>query len=81
MALAKDVLTMLRPEGGWIVTGNEYEGIEFISCEPITKQEFLNGFVTAEIWLADQEKKQVANKAALLAKLGITAEEAALLLA
>jgi hypothetical protein len=81
MATARDVLTMLIPNGGWIVTGNDYKGIQFIACDPISEKEFLDGFAAADKWLKDQEKKQIADKAALLAKLGITADEAALLLA
>jgi hypothetical protein len=81
MARADQVLTMLIPSGGWIATGDEYEGIQFIDCEPITKAQFTAGFEQYDAWKAKQDAKAVADKAALLAKLGITADEAALLLA
>jgi hypothetical protein len=80
MARADQVLTMLIPSGGWIATGDEYEGIQFIDCEPITNGEFTAGFDQYDAWKSKQDAKAVADKAALLAKLGITADEAALLL-
>ena len=80
MARADEVLTMLISNGGWIATGDEYEGIEFISCEPITKTEFEAGFAQFDAWKAEQEAQAATDKAALLARLGITADEAKLLL-
>jgi hypothetical protein len=75
-----DVLAMLIPTGGWAITGNDYEGIQFIECEPITKAQFEAGFAQYDAWKAEQDSKAKADKAALLAKLGITADEARLLL-
>jgi hypothetical protein len=80
MARADEVLSMLIPNGGWIATGNEYEGIQFLDCEPITKAQFTAGFAQYDAWKAKQEEQVINDKAALLTKLGITAEEAALLL-
>ncbi len=71
---------MLIPTGGWAITGNDYEGIQFIECEPITKAQFEAGFAQYDAWKAEQDSKAKADKAALLAKLGITADEARLLL-
>ena len=31
------VLEMLIPEGGYIITGDNYEGIQFLECEQISK--------------------------------------------
>jgi len=80
MAHGGQVLEMLIPNGGWYISGNEYEGIEFLECEPITKAEFLAGFAKYDAWKSEQDAKAAADKAALLAKLGITADEAKLLL-
>jgi hypothetical protein len=80
MARANEVLTMLIPNGGWIATGDEYEGIEFLDCEPITKKQFTDGFAKYDNWKAKQDSDAASNKAALLTKLGITSEEAVLLL-
>ena len=80
MATARDVLTMLIPDGGWIITGNEYEGIQFISCDPITEKEFKDGFAKVDAWLAGETIKKDADRKVILDRLGITAEEAAILL-
>lgn len=80
MATGSDVLTMLIPNGGWVITGDEYSGINFIDCDSISEADFKAGFATADQWLADQAKAKADAKSALLVKLGITAEEAALLL-
>jgi hypothetical protein len=79
MATGAEVLGMLIPNG-WVITGDDYEGIQFIDCEPITKEEFEAGFAQYDAWKAEQDSKAAADKAALLAKLGITADEARLLL-
>lgn len=80
MATSTEVLGMLIPNGGYVLVGDKYEGIEFIECEPITKAEFEAGFAQYDAWKAEQEAKAAADKAALLTKLGITADEAKLLL-
>ena len=80
MAQGCDVLEMLLPNGGWYISGDEYEGIQFLECEPITKAQFEAGFAQYDAWKAEQNAKATADKAALLAKLGITADEAKLLL-
>jgi hypothetical protein len=80
MATGSDVLNMLIPNGGWVISGDEFEGIQFIGCDPITKEQFLAGFTKADKFMADKLKAQEIAKAALLTKLGITAEEAVLLL-
>lgn len=80
MATSKDVLGMLIPNGGYVHIGEDYDGIQFLECEPITKAEFEAGFAQYDAWKAEQDTKAEADKAALLAKLGITADEAKLLL-
>jgi hypothetical protein len=80
MATSGQVLKMLIPNGGWYNVGDDYEGITFLECEPITKAQFEAGFAQYDAWKAEQDAKATADKAALLAKLGITADEAKLLL-
>ena len=80
MATSIQVLGMLIPNGGYVQTGTEFEGIEFLECEPITKKQYLDGFAQYDAWKAEQETTKAAEKTALLAKLGITADEAKLLL-
>jgi hypothetical protein len=80
MAKGSDVLGMLIPQGGWVITGDEYEGIQFLECEPITKKQFEAGFARFDALKTEQEAKKASDKTALLERLGITADEAALLL-
>jgi hypothetical protein len=80
MAKSDEVLTMLVPEGGWVVKGEGYENIIFLECEPITKEQFEAGFAQYDVLKAQQDADKATAKAALLDRLGITAEEATLLL-
>ena len=78
MATSTDVLRMLFPNGGWTSTGETYEGITFLECEPITKAQFEAGFAQYDAWKAEQEAKAEADKAAAQAKLaalGLTADD------
>lgn len=73
-----DVVHFLIPQGGWIMNGFEYEGIQFIECEPITKKEFEDGFKKYESWLIEQAEAKAAKKAAAeakLAALGLDADD------
>lgn len=78
MAKGSDVLTMLIPDGGWVISGDDFDGIQFLECEPITKAEFEAGFVQYDAWKAQQDAaKAVAKQAAeaKLAALGLTADD------
>ena len=78
MAKGSEVLKMLIPDGGWVITGNDYEGIQFLECEPITKAEFEAGFAQYDAWQAEQDAAQTAAKTAAhakLAALGLTVED------
>jgi hypothetical protein len=80
MAKGSDVLSLLIPQGGWAITGDDFEGIQFIDCKPITKKQFEDGFAQYDTWKTQQDLSNATAKAALLSRLGITAEEAQLLL-
>ena len=80
MSKSSDVLQLLIPTGGWATSGHDYEGVTFIDCEPITKAQFDKGVVDYEAWIAAKEAKAATDKIQLLDKLGITADEAKLLL-
>jgi len=80
MASGGEVLSMLLPNGGWYISGDDYEGIEFLECEPITKAQYDAGFAQYDAWKAEQDATKATAKAELLERLGITADEAKLLL-
>jgi hypothetical protein len=80
MTKGYEVLAMLIPQGGWVISGDNYEDIQFLECSPITKEEFEAGFAQVESDKAYNAQIKAEAKAGLLARLGITAEEAELLL-
>ncbi len=70
MAKAADVLGMLRPNGGYVQVGDDYEGITFEpSCEPLSKEEYLAGFAAYDAWKAEKDAEKAAAKSAAQAKL------------
>ena len=78
MATGAEVLEMLLPAGGWILTGNDYEGIEFLECAPITKAQFTAGFAQYDAWKAAQDAQMAVDKTNATAKLealGLTADD------
>jgi hypothetical protein len=78
MANIADVLTMLIPNGGYIASGDDYEGIQFVECEPITKAKFTAGFAQWDAWKANEDAKAQAAEDAAQAKLqalGLTTDD------
>lgn len=75
-----EIVSFLRPNGGWVIQGDEYEGITFIEAQPFTKAEFEATKPKVEAAKTKLEAEKQAKKQALLDRLGITEEEARLLL-
>jgi hypothetical protein len=81
MAKGGEVLSMLIPTGGWVITADDFDSIRYDEgVTPITKKQFTDGFAAFDTWKAQQDQAKATEKAALLDRLGITAEEATLLL-
>ena len=81
MAKGSDVLLMLIPTGGWVITGDDFDSIQYDEgVTPLSKKEFLDGFNKVDAWKADQDQARENQRAAILNRLGITAEEVALIL-
>ena len=81
MATGADVLTMLIPTGGWVIYADDFTSIIYDQgVKPITKKQFDDGFTAFDAWKDEQDKAKEATRAAILDRLGITAEEASLLL-
>jgi len=75
------ILSRKYPNSLWNLNGDDYDGLTWVSETPKPSKKTLDGLwdeVQAEITVEAQAKATA--KAALLDKLGITAEEAALLL-
>jgi hypothetical protein len=82
MATTREVLRYLIPNGGYVVRGEDYEGVEFLDCEPITQAQFTAGFAQYDAWKAEQDAKAATAKAsaeAKLAALGLTKDDLAAL--
>ena len=83
MATGADVLNMLLPAGGWILVGNDFDGITWVDERPrCTEAEFKAGFAQYDSWKAEQDAKAATDKAAAQAKLealGLTVQDLAAL--
>ena len=69
MATNVEALNYLRPEGGYVAYGSDYEGIQFIECEPFTEEEYKAAFAAYDAWKAEQDALELAKREAALAKL------------
>jgi len=70
-----NVLTMLRPNGGWVVVGNSFDGAQFLECEPISKKEFDDGVKKYDAWKSKKAADELAKRQAILDRIGLTADE------
>lgn len=76
-----EVLRKLIPTGGWAIQGEDFGSIHYDEgVTPLTQKEFDDGLKAVDAWLAQQAATKAAEKTALLARLGITDDEAKLLL-
>ncbi len=81
MARSYQVLEMLCPGVEYYQVGQTYEGIDWLGkTPPITKEQYDLGFTQYDVWEVEQNTAKAQAKAALLAQLGITEEQAKLLL-
>jgi hypothetical protein len=78
MATGGEVLAMICPEKEWVVYGNDYDSIQWIKGEPISKADFEAGFAQYDAWKAEQNAQMQADKTSATAKLealGLTADD------
>lgn len=81
MAKGGDVLEMLIPTGGWVITGDDFDSIRYDEgVKPVTKKQFDDGFAAYDGWKASKQAEIQSRRDTLLNRLGITSEEASLLL-
>lgn len=72
-----EILSILRPNGGWTIQGDDLATVEYYdNCAPLTTKEITDG----EKLLAAKIAEKIAARQAILDRLGITKEEARLLL-
>lgn len=76
-----EIMNYLLPEGGWVITEKDFDSIVYDQgVVPVTKAAFDKAVAEIDSIIANRKAAKETEKAALLAKLGITADEAALLL-
>jgi hypothetical protein len=77
-----EAIHILRPDAQWVIQGEDYTGLEWLDKKQTkpTEQEIEAKIAELPALKAAASAQKAAQKAALLAKLGITSEEAALLL-
>ena len=81
MAKGWEVLNMLCPGVELTVSGNDYENINWHGNKPaITKKQFDDGFAQFDAWQVQQDADKTLAKSNLLKRLGLTEDEAKLLL-
>lgn len=70
MATGADVLTMLLPAGGWIITADDFDSVIWVDDRPrCTEAEFKAGFAQYDAWKEAQSLAAIETKNAALAKL------------
>jgi len=83
MAKGYEVLTMLRPNGGWVIVEDNFDSIRWDEgVAPLTKAQYEAGFVKYDAWKAEQDAQAAVKKAAAeakLAALGLTSDDFAAL--
>jgi hypothetical protein len=82
MAKGGEVLEMLIPSGGWVISGDDFDSIRYDDgVKPITKKQFQDAFAEVDAWKAKEEAARATRKTEILTRLGITDEEAKIVLA
>ena len=81
MATGAEVLNKLIPGGGWVISGDDFDSIRYDEgVNPITKKQFEDGFAAYDSWKAAKAVELDSRRTAILDRLGLTSEEAAILL-
>lgn len=69
MATGGEVLSMLCSDTEWVITGDDFNTIQWIQGEPITEAAFDAGFAKYDTWKSEQKAAAIAAKQAALDKL------------
>jgi hypothetical protein len=77
-----EAIHILRPDSEWVIQGEDYAGLEWLDKKQTkpTEEEIKAKIAELPALKAAAAAQKATEKAALLARLGITSEEAALLL-
>ena len=75
-----EVIHMLRPNAEYTIRNRDFTTLQFFDDTVLTQAEYKAGLAKYQALKIEQESAAAAAKAALLTKLGITEDEAKLLL-
>jgi hypothetical protein len=78
MATGGQVLTMLCPNSEWVITADDFDSIQWIKGDKITKAQFDAGFAQYDAWKAQKDSDAIEAKETAqskLAALGLTTDD------
>jgi len=75
MSKASKIMEYLRPDGGYLIYGEDYQGIQFVECEPVSKEEYDKVVKDWENIESEMLAIKAATKQAILDKLGISLDD------
>lgn len=76
-----EVIKMFAPDAEFTIYGDDYDSIIWHKGTPeVSEKDYLAGFATLEQHKANLAKEKAEKKSALLEKLGITEQDAEILL-
>ena len=70
-----EIIEMLRPGAEYALSNRDFSTVKFFDNTVLSQAEFDAGFAQYDTWKAEQDATKATDKAALLARLGITADE------
>ena len=76
MTNIENVLAYLRPNGGWVIWGQDFDTIRYDEgVKPITKKELDEGFAKYDAWKSKTDADKETARQAILDRIGLTADE------
>lgn len=82
MTRGADVISFLCPNVEFAMSGDDFDSVLWVNLDkaPITKKQYQDGFAKYETWKTKNDADKESAKQAILDRLGLTADEAKLLL-
>ena len=82
MIKGAEIISYLCPNIEFTMDGDDFDSINWLNVDkaPITKKQYQDGFAQYDAWKAEQDAAKAAQRQAILDRLGLTADEAKLIL-
>lgn len=76
-----EIFQMIRPDGGWVVYEGDLNATVYDEgVEPVTEEEFGQAMLDYPAWKTAKDEELVNRRQAILDRLGLTEDEAKLIL-